>query len=159
VLAAEEGIGAVKPGHFHELKALAMPPPGVTETALAAKIILGLENAQADADVDGMTFGSSATIALVCWNDPSMRRRRDEMVCENAIARERLQRLRAMETEESYTVERAAKSSPAAAAVCAYIRAVVQFYTCVAEGGDDHESLTLNAWKRARQVQAVPAES
>lgn len=151
VLAAEEGIAALRKGDFDELKVFARPPPGVAETALAAKILLGLEHAEAGSDADGMTFGSSATIALVCWYDPSIAKRREKMVCDNAIRKERLERLRAMETEEAYSVERIA--FPAAAAVCLYIRAVVQFYKCVADGGD-HDGLTLNAWKRNRQQQA-----
>ena len=152
VLATEERFKALRHNDFNELKAMHSPPPGVKATALAAKILLGREDVKAGADAHGMTFGSSKTIMLVIWMDSDARLRRRQMVYDNPIPKSRLERLEAMEAEdEAYTVERTARCSPAAAAVCAYIQAAVHFYRCIAGfGGDGHGGLTINAWKFAR---------
>lgn len=154
VLVAEDGIDAVHPRAFQELKAFARPPQGVATTALAAKVLLSMEEVEAGADADGMTFGSSETIALVCWRDQRLQQRRERMVDDEPIPRERLARLQAMVmSDEAYTPQAVAKQSLAAAAVCAYIRAVVRFYTCQSTqaGSRSHDVVTLRSWKQRWQ--------
>ena len=102
------------------------------------------------ADADGMTFGSSATIALVCWREPVIVERLDLLVYSNPIPSKRLARLLEMETDAAYTPQ-AIAWQPAAAAICAYIRAVVRFYACVAKA-EPRTHGTLRAWKQSWQA-------
>jgi hypothetical protein len=149
VLAAEEAVDAVCPRIFQEMKALHRPPRGIAQTALAAKVLLDIEKAKAGADAEGVTFGSSETIALVCWRDHQMRQRLDRLVYDNPIPSERLARLLEMETDEAFTPEAVTKQNHAAAAICGLIRAVVRFYACSAKA---EASQTLRAWKQSWQA-------
>ena len=154
VLAAEEALDAVHPKHFQEMKAQHKPPPGIAATARAAKVLLDMEKTQAGADADGMTFGSSATIALVCWREPVIVERLDLLVYSNPIPSKRLARLLEMETGDAYTPE-AIAWQPAAAAICAYIRAVVRFYACSAKA-EPRANGTLRTWKQRWQARNQP---
>ena len=151
VLAAEEALDAVHPKHFQEMKAQHKPPPGIAATARAAKVLLDMEDKKAGADADGMTFGSSATIALVCWREPVIVERLDLLVYSNPIPSKRLARLLEMETDDDAYTPEAIAWQPAAAAICAYIRAVVRFYACSAKA-EPRANETLRTWKQRWQA-------
>lgn len=153
VLAAEEALDAVGPQHFQEMKGLHKPPPGIAATALAAKVLLGIENMKVGADADGMTFGSSETFALVCWRWPIIVEKLDQLVYANPIPSKRLARLLEMETDNAYT-PKAVAWQPAAAAISAFIRAVVRFYACSAKAEPKAHG-TLRAWKQSWQAREL----
>ena len=142
VLAAEEELQQLRKSDFDEMKSLTRPPPAVADTALAAKILVDAEHAKAGADADGMTFGSSATIILVCWHERSVQKRIDHLVYENPMPMKKLARLRALE-------ESGPPVFPSASAVYKFIRAVVSFYyASAALDAVSGEPPTLAAWKR-----------
>ena len=129
---------------------MGVPCSGATDAWY--KVLLDIENRKAGSDADGMTFGSSETIALVCWRQPTLVEKLDQLVYDNPIPRKRLARLLEMETNEAYTPE-AVAWQPAAAAICAFVRAVVRFYACSAKA-EPRAHGTLRDWKqrwRARE--------
>ena len=129
VRVADDACRAVKQRDYGELKAFSNPPKCTALTALAAKILIDKRDAAAGSDADGMTFGSSATIALVCWRDRFSRERLKEKVIDGVVDPATIAELDKLMLDNcEWTAEKTGMSGgPAAAAVCKYIFAVVAF--------------------------------
>jgi len=129
VRAADDACRAVKRRDYGELKAFCNPPKCTALTALAAKILIDKRDAAAGSDADGMTFGSSTTIVLVCWCDQSTRKMLKERVIDGVVDPATIAELDKMMVDNcDWTCEKTGMSGgPAAAAVCKYIFAVVAF--------------------------------
>ena len=135
VRAADDACRAVHRREYGELKAYAKPPRCTALTALAAKILIDKRDAAAGSDADGMTFGSSATIVLVCWLEHS-RKILKEKVIDGVIDPATIAELDKLMIDNcEWTYEKTLRESQAAAEVCKYIQAVVAFCKQAAQLG------------------------
>eukprot|EP00518_Triparma_eleuthera_P015665 CAMPEP_0197556098 /NCGR_PEP_ID=MMETSP1320-20131121/14563_1 /TAXON_ID=91990 /ORGANISM="Bolidomonas sp., Strain RCC2347" /LENGTH=511 /DNA_ID=CAMNT_0043117197 /DNA_START=1 /DNA_END=1536 /DNA_ORIENTATION=- len=137
VLEAEARYRGVHRNDYSELKALARPPPALALTCQAAKIMLSRKTAKAGADADGMTFGSSETIMLVCWLDASVQNYiRDELAGGRGLGAAICKELTQLqEKNPTWTVEKVSYCSSAGAAVTAWIFAVLDFVRAAEAAG------------------------
>ena len=73
VLEAHRQTWTAHKSSYHEMKALSRPPVAIQFTCDALKILVNKEGVGAGTDADGMSFGSSETILLVCWPSTTQR--------------------------------------------------------------------------------------
>ena len=144
---AEELIKVCRKMDFQELKAMCKPPLSVGEVAFAVKVLCEKEEIKAGTDVDGMSFGSSDTIMLVEWGHYTVQILKEKVIEADMCSEVNMNKVRKVgkllgvagfevsDEKKPWAHAEAKKQSTAAAAVGAWLLALVKFVVKAKELG------------------------